>query len=133
MIRLASLEEIERLFAARGGRTYGENVTLSEHSVQCATLAQAEGAPPSLVIAALLHDIGHLFEDESDALTTDYRHQIVGATAISNLFDLAVCDPIALHVAAKRYLCLKEPRYFDALSAASKETLRLQGGVFTDA
>ncbi len=59
MDRLSSLEDIERLCAARGGLTYGEGVTQMEHAVQCAALAQAEGGPPSLIIAALLHDIRH--------------------------------------------------------------------------
>jgi gamma-butyrobetaine dioxygenase len=39
-----------------------------------------------------------------------------------------VSEPVRLHVAAKRYLCRVEPAYFDALSEASKLSLRLQGG-----
>jgi phosphonate degradation associated HDIG domain protein len=127
MIRLSSLEDIERLYAARGVRSYGEGVTQIEHALQCAALAQAEGAEPSLVIAALLHDIGHLFE-EGEGLAEDARHEAAGARALAALFGEAVCGPIALHVAAKRYLCFKEPDYFNALSAASRRSLTLQGG-----
>jgi phosphonate degradation associated HDIG domain protein len=125
-----SLDEIERLYAARGGLTYGEDVTQMEHALQCAALAETSGAAPGLIAAALLHDIGHLLMEEPAAATTDDRHEIVGAQALKGAFDLSVRAPIALHVSAKRYLCFTEPGYFDALSAASKASLALQGGSF---
>lgn len=111
MPRLASLEDIERLYAAHGGLSYGEDVTQLEHALQCAALAEASGAADSLVAAALLHDIGHLFEAEAAGpdLGSDARHEIIGARALKGLFGPAVRAPIALHVAAKRYLCFKTP------------------------
>lgn len=128
---LSSLDEIESLFASRGGDHYGEGVSQTEHALQCASLAQADGAPASLVVAALLHDVGHLFEATDLAQDgIDDRHQVFGAEALSGLFGEAVRQPIALHIAAKRYLCCVEPAYFGALSAASKHTLTLQGGPF---
>ena len=130
MDRLPSLEALERLYAERAGAIYGEGVSQLEHALQCAVLAEAEGAPPSLIAASLLHDVGHLYEDEADALQIDYRHEITGAQALKGLFGEQVRTPIALHVAAKRWLCLKEPGYFETLSPASKRTLELQGGVF---
>ena len=132
MPRLLRLEDIERLYAARGGLNYGEDVTQLEHAVQCASLAEAESLPLSLVVAALLHDIGHLLEEEkavTDSLI-DRRHEIAGARALSFLFGDDVCAPIACHVAAKRYLCFKDAGYFHALSPASQASLRLQGGPF---
>jgi phosphonate degradation associated HDIG domain protein len=132
MPKLTSLEDIERLYAAKGGLTYGEDVTQLEHAVQCASLAQAAGHPISLVVAALLHDIGHLFEDEKTVVTAakDRRHEIAGARILSSLFGPEICAPIAHHVAAKRYLCFRETSYFYGLSAASKASLALQGGPF---
>ncbi|MGZ3399472.1 MAG: HD domain-containing protein [Caulobacteraceae bacterium] len=130
MDRLPSLEALERLNAERAGAAYGEGVSQLEHALQCAVLAETEGAAPSLVAAALLHDVGHLYENEADALEIDRRHEISGAQALKGLFGEAVRAPIALHVAAKRWLCLKEPGYVEALSPASKRTLDLQGGVF---
>ena len=129
MRRLSSLEDIERLYAERGTLHYGEGVTQMEHAVQCAALAEEDGAPPSLIAAALLHDVGHLFEDEDAVLRADHdgRHEIAGAQALKGLFGQAVRAPIALHVAAKRYLCCREPAYFDALSPASQASLALQG------
>ncbi|THD59153.1 HD domain-containing protein [Phenylobacterium sp.] len=132
MVRLASLEDVERLYAAHGGLTYGEGVTQMEHAAQCAALAQAEGAPASLVAAALLHDVGHLLTANEHAADAglDERHEITGAQALKGLFGEAVRTPIALHVAAKRYLCFAEPGYFEALSPASVKSLALQGGPF---
>ena len=128
MARLSSLDEIIRLYDGRGGLAYGENVTQLEHALQCATLARAHG--PALTVAALLHDIGHLFDTEEHAVLHDDRHQLAGAAALAGLFGPQVCEPIALHVAAKRWLCLREPGYHQTLSEASKASLQLQGGVF---
>lgn len=132
MPRLSSLEDLERLYASQGNLHYGEGVTQIEHALQCAVLAEADGAAPSLVVAALLHDVGHLFEAEEEVASfkVDDRHQSTGADSLRVLFDEAVCGPIALHVAAKRYLCFKEAGYHAALSPASQASLKLQGGAF---
>ena len=130
MIRLPDLEALERLYAEHAHAAYGEGVSQLEHALQCAVLAEAEGATPSLIVASLLHDVGRLYEGETDSLETDHQHEITGAQALKGLFGEAVRAPIALHVAAKRWLCLKEPGYFDTLSPASRRTLELQGGLF---
>lgn len=127
-MKLSSLDEIARLYAMQGGLAYGEDVTQLEHALQCAALAVPHG--PALTVAALLHDIGHLFDTEEHAALHDDRHQLAGARALEDLFGLDICAPIALHVAAKRWLCLREPGYYDGLSAASKHSLTLQGGIF---
>jgi gamma-butyrobetaine dioxygenase len=132
MARLTSLAEIQSLYAARGGLSYGESVSQIEHAVQCAALAEADGHPPSLIVAALLHDVGHLLEEEArvTGASVDGHHEDLGAEALSGLFDQAVLAPIALHVAAKRYLCFAEPAYVHGLSPASMRSLKLQGGPF---
>jgi gamma-butyrobetaine dioxygenase len=99
--------------------------------VQTAALAEAEGASPHLIAAALLHDVGHfLHPDAESALATgqDLEHEALGAAWLSRGFGPEVTAPIALHVEAKRYLCAIEPAYFDCLSAASRVSLSLQGG-----
>jgi predicted HD phosphohydrolase len=128
-----SLEEIEDLYARRGGLSYGEDVTQLEHALQCAGLAQAQDHAPAQIAAALLHDVGHLFVTEESVIHQDARHEALGARALSGLFDAAVCGPVALHVAAKRYLCFAEPAYRAALSPASQVSLQLQGGAFNAA
>ena len=128
-----AVDQLLALYRARGHERYGERVTQLDHALQCASLAADEGAPESLIAAALLHDYGHLIDDrghmaERDGL--DGAHETVGAAALSAWFGPAVIRPVALHVAAKRYLCAAEPGYFDALSPASKLSLELQGGPF---
>lgn len=115
-----------------GHRQYGEEVTQSQHALQCAALAAADGASESLIVAALLHDYGRLVEavKDVDRPPTDARHEMAGAAQLGGLFAPAVTRPIALHVAAKRYLCAVEPGYLAALSPASVHSLALQGGPF---
>lgn len=123
------LDDYDRL----GCRQYGERVSQSQHALQCAALAVEDGAAESLIVAALLHDYGHLAEslEDIDRPAADARHEVTGAALLGELFGPAVTRPIALHVAAKRYLCAVEPGYLQALSPASVHSLALQGGPFT--
>jgi phosphonate degradation associated HDIG domain protein len=129
-----ALADIEALFARRGAEQYsGEPVTQLEHALQCATLAEAEGADDELVTAALLHDIGHLTQDLGDSPTLrgiDDRHQHAALPRLKGLFSARVLGAIGLHVDAKRYLCATRPGYHAALSDDSKRSLVLQGGAF---
>jgi len=125
------VDEIFALYRQRGHEHYGERVTQLDHALQCAALARAEGAPDTLVAAALLHDYGHLLDDRGHMAEhegMDGAHEAVGADALATWFGPDVTQPIALHVAAKRYLCAVEPGYLGALSPASQLSLRLQGG-----
>lgn len=120
------------IFVRRGSDSYlGEEVTMSEHMLQAAALAEAEGADDALVAAALLHDVGH-YADEFSAYsptdTFDKRHETLGAELLAPYFDPRVVVAVRLHVAAKRYLCATRPEYMTRLSAASVHTLVLQGG-----
>jgi phosphonate degradation associated HDIG domain protein len=127
-----SLADIEQLYAARGSLHYGEGVTQIEHALQCAILAEAEGSPPCLIVATLLHDIGHLLENEENVAQGrfDDRHEAIGARLLQKLFPESVYRPVAMHVAAKRYLCFTVPQYWANLSPASQQSLKLQGGLF---
>lgn len=120
------------IFSRRGAEAYlGEEVTMAEHMLQAAALAEAEGAPEEWVAGALLHDIGHFTNEfPEDALErgTDTLHEDAGAAVLERFFPAAVVDCVRHHVAAKRYLCAIEPDYLRALSPASVHTLRLQGG-----
>jgi len=124
-------QELVALYRRRGPATYGEGVTQNEHALQSALLAEQSGAKPALIAAALLHDIGHLLHDLPEDIAeqgVDTRHEALGSAWLSRHFGPEVTEPVRLHVAAKRYLCAIEPAYFDALSDASKLSLRLQGG-----
>ncbi len=114
----------------------GEPVTQLQHALQCAQLAENEGASPALITAALLHDVGHLLEDGFDdapAHDEDRRHEELGDAFLSKWFGPDVTEPVRLHVAAKRYLCAVEPGYLDALSPMSRHSLMLQGGPMSEA
>jgi gamma-butyrobetaine dioxygenase len=107
----------------RGSDAYlGEPVTQLEHALQAAALASAGGAPLSLVLAALLHDVGWLVGG------SDGDHAAAGAAFVEPL-GADVAEPIRLHVEAKRWLCTTSPGYRDRLSTASERTLQLQGGL----
>ena len=123
----AIFREIETLFATHGNETYGEGVTMAEHCLQTAALARAEGADRALVVAALLHDVGHFLELRDDAFGY-HKHDQSGGTWLAARFPAGVSEPVRLHVAAKRYLCAVQPDYFDILSVASKHSLSKQGG-----
>jgi phosphonate degradation associated HDIG domain protein len=125
-------DELFELYQGRGdGAYFGEAVTVTEHCLQAAHFATLAGAAEALVVAALLHDIGHLVEavpDDIDDWTKDARHELVGSRWLAQRFEPAVSEPVRLHVPAKRYLCATDPAYFGKLSAASVRTLDLQGG-----
>ncbi|MEV4560140.1 TauD/TfdA family dioxygenase [Kitasatospora sp. NPDC049285] len=130
----AALDELEALFEGEGAGEYlGEAVTMAEHMLQAGALARAAGAPPALVAAALLHDIGHFHGSGLELMAgTDNRHGETAATWLSRYFPTAVTEPVRLHVEAKRYLCTAEPDYFAKLSPASVHTLALQGGPMSE-
>jgi len=125
-------EEVVALYQARGSAVYfGERVSMTEHGLQAAHFAQVGGAPTALVIAALLHDVGHLLEavpDDIEDWTSDARHEESGARWLAARFAAEVSEPVRLHVPAKRYLCATDPAYAARLSSASAHTLKLQGG-----
>ena len=82
--------ELLALYGGRGAAAYfGEAVTVTEHSLQAAHFAQRAGAPDGLVIAALLHDIGHLIEPVPGDIAdwkTDARHELVGCRWLASRF-----------------------------------------------
>ena len=124
--------------------TYGKGeVSMCGHMLQTADLAAQAGASSSLIVASLLHDIGHFgtdypmhFNSESHAhmrsASQDCRHEEAGATLLTPFFGSDVIEPIRLHVAAKRYLCATDPEYNVQLSKTTRHTLGLQGGMLND-
>lgn len=145
----------------------GEPVSLARHAELAADLARraAEGeggaregggaageamrracdaaGPPSraewrdLVLASLLHDVGHAVGLEEGLPQMDggigtWEHERVGADFLRKLgFPPRVCLLVERHVDAKRYLCCRFPAYLNALSDASRATLTHQGGPMT--
>ena len=131
---MLSLADIEQLFARHGGAQYsGEPVTQLEHALQTAHFAEQSGAGDALVTASLLHDLGHLLNQQGETPTLrgiDDTHQYYALPFLRGLFPDAVLDAIKLHVDAKRYLCRVDDAYHARLSDDSKRSLALQGGIF---
>ena len=136
-----TIPEIVELLGSRATTWYGqEAVSQLEHALQCAHLAERANEAPETVVAALLHDLGHMLSAErtpvadQDALPAkDDLHQFVALPFLRSLFPDAVLEPIKLHVDAKRYLCAMDAGYWADLSPASKHSLELQGGRYDDA
>lgn len=120
------------LYRRAGTAAHGEPVSQLEHALQCASLALAAGGADALVVGAFLHDIGHLVTLRSHRPDRDLAHELTGAAFLTNWFPESVTEPVRLHVEAKRYLCNRDPSYAARLSAGSTDTLRLQGGPFTN-
>lgn len=128
--------QIVRLYRTEGVERYGmEAISQEQHALQCGLLAQQSGADPELVAAALLHDLGHLLTQNlpESAAGKDDLHEYRCIPFLRGTFGDAVIEPIRLHVPAKRYLCRSEPGYRESLSPASRRSLELQGGTFSDA
>ena len=112
----------------------GEKVTMTEHMIQSAMLAEKNKSSSSLICASLLHDYGHFILDNPDKLVNqkeDGKHEDVAYRYLKKYFKKNVVEPIKIHVKAKRYL-VRNQKYYRILSQASKVSLHLQGGVMND-
>ena len=112
----------------------GEKVTMTEHMIQSAMLAEKNKSSSSLICASLLHDYGHFILDNPDKLVNqkeDGKHEDVAYRYLKKYFKKNVVEPIKIHVKAKRYLA-RNQKYYRILSQASKVSLHLQGGVMNE-
>jgi phosphonate degradation associated HDIG domain protein len=127
------VEEISALYNARGDEEYfGEKVTQTQHAIQAAACARAAGADDETVIAALLHDVGHLLSagHHADLGHIGHEHSAEPWLRERGFGDRCIAL-IGAHVAAKRYLVATQPAYAARLSEASTKTLALQGGAMS--
>ena len=109
----------------------GEKITMSEHMIQSAMVAEKAKSSSSLVCACLLHDYGHFILENPDELVKkelDGKHEDIGYECLKKFFRKDVVEPIKYHVLAKRYLA-RNKKYYNLLSDASKISLKLQGGI----
>ena len=109
----------------------GEKLTISEHMIQSAMIAEKAKSSSNLICSCLLHDYGHFILEDPNKLVRkkiDGKHEDIGYEYLKKFFKKEVVEPIKYHVLAKRYLARKK-KYFNSLSEASKISLKLQGGV----
>jgi phosphonate degradation associated HDIG domain protein len=126
------LAEIQRLLEQKATGRYGLTlINQQQHALQGAWLAERDGTGDAMIVAALLHDVGHMVHDlgevPADAGVDDH-HEDLGHRWLQAHFGPEVTEPVRLHVAAKRYLCAVEADYVAKLSPDSVKSLALQGG-----
>ncbi|MEM7293867.1 MAG: HD domain-containing protein [Pseudomonadota bacterium] len=128
----AFVDDLIHFMVTAGVTHYDGEVTQLEHALQTAFLADRAQDSDHAVAAALLHDVGHLLQNEHTGshnfLETDCQHEVIGAQWLSMMFPSTVTDPIADHVMAKRYLCSIRSDYWNRLSESSQRSFELQGG-----
>lgn len=129
------VQQLLDLLSAKGNDAYfGEEVSVLEHSLQCAHFAEQSHATPATITAALLHDVGHILHGLPEDIARygkDGQHEEIAAAYLSQWFDEDVTETVRLHVAAKRYLCATDPSYISKLSPSSIESLQIQGSVMS--
>jgi [1-hydroxy-2-(trimethylamino)ethyl]phosphonate dioxygenase len=112
----------------------GEDLTMSDHMIQTAMLAEKNKCSDDLICSSLLHDYGHFVIKNPNQLVDDEldgKHEIIGANYLKSFFHHNIIEPILLHVKAKKYLA-RNKKYFNNLSDASRISLKLQGGIMSD-
>ena len=109
----------------------GEKVTIAEHMIQSAMMAEKSKSKNNLICSCLLHDYGHFILDDPEELVKknkDGKHEDIGYEYLKKFFKREVVEPIKYHVLAKRYLA-RNKKYYTRLSEASVLSLKLQGGL----
>ena len=128
------IEKIISNFKNNKSLYIGENVTIAEHMIQSAMVAEKTKSKDSLICSCLLHDYGHFIVDDPDELVKnnqDGKHEDIGYEYLKKFFKKDIVEPIKHHVLAKRYLA-RDKKYYNRLSEASKVSLKLQGGVLNN-
>jgi predicted HD phosphohydrolase len=107
----------------------GDPIPILAHSLQCAArLSELTPDDEELIVAGLVHDIGHRLQPGHPV-----EHGTVAADAVRELFGDRVATLVELHVPAKRYLITVDDSYHGSLSTGSVASLVHQGGALDDA
>ena len=128
------IDQIIFSFTNNNSLYIGEGLTISEHMIQTAMLAEKNKCSDDLICSSLLHDYGHFVIEDPNQLVDDKidgNHETIGANYLKKYFSKQIVEPILLHVDAKKYLA-RNKKYFNSLSKASKTSLKLQGGIMND-
>jgi len=131
---MSIIDQITSNFLCNTSLYIGEKVTMSEHMIQTAMIAEEKNSSSNLICSSLLHDYGHfILENPNDLVkkNKDGKHEDIGYEFLKKYFSKNVLGPIKYHVKAKRYLS-REREYYSLLSQASKISLKMQGGVMSN-
>ena len=131
-----NVKRIIELFSNRGDEAYfGDVVSKSQHGLQAAHFASENNESDEMIVACLLHDIGHLLDEDDMGGYGVRDHGLIGASFLRNELNLKsnkIGDLVGQHINAKRYLVYRDGQtYYNSLSKASQKTLEYQGGPMT--
>ena len=93
----------------------GEKLTIPEHMIQSAMLAEKSKSKDDIICSCLLHDYGHFLIENPDNLVKinkDGEHENIGYEYLKKFFKKEIVEPIRYHVLAKRYLA-RNKKYFN--------------------
>ena len=143
MVRMTNAECVSRadqilsvLARADSHEYIGEPISQLQHALQAGYWAQQSAQKDIVVLAALLHDLGHLVDTQAPTMADlgTVNHEGVGAAFLEERgCSKELTHLVRSHVQAKRYLCYRKGTYFKNLSPASRGTLEWQGGPMTQA
>ncbi len=93
------------IFHHSGSQAYlGEPVTMAQHMLQGASLAEHQGHSNIVIAAALLHDIGHFTSDFGTFSmddSHDRQHEVYGAKVLAPFFPVEA--PTAIVFRSKKF------------------------------
>lgn len=108
-------------------RSYNEGITELNHALMSAYLAETKyRLDESMIVACLLHDIGHLIAPVDHPIGNPNHAKIGAAYLRDSGFPESIYNAVGNHVLAKRYLKTINPHY--QLGAASLAAYYQQGG-----
>ena len=124
------IEEIIGLFEEYGNYQYtSENITLTEHMILCAMMAESENCDIEMIIAAFLHDIGHLLILQEINQSCLMSHDFVAKQyLLSKGFNYRIASLVGNHTQAKKYFVKLFPNYYQNPS----KTYQYQSEIMTD-
>ncbi len=126
------IRAVDELFHDHGHHIHpgqhGVAMTAQAHALQCAQRAEWADAEPPMVIAALLHDIGHFIPAPPGTFSQGDDHDLRAVWWLAGKLPACTIEAIRLHVQAKRYLAARDPAYPTRLPAVSQQSLLMQGG-----
>ena len=128
------IEKIISNFKNNKSLYIGEKVTIGDHMIQSAMIAEKSKYKNNLICSCLLHDYGHFILDnpvETVRRKKDDKHEDISYEYLKKFFKREIVEPIKNHILAKRYPA-KNKSYYNRLSKASILSLRVQGGLLSN-
>ncbi|GGF26014.1 HD family phosphohydrolase [Williamsia phyllosphaerae] len=119
------IDETAEVLASLRGVWDEVEVDELDHALQAGARAVADGADDELVLASVLHDVGH---SPLVAVDASVGHEAAAQQWLTTHFGARVGWLAGSHVEAKQYLAATDPDYAATLSPTSIRSLAYQGG-----